>query len=829
MILQEIRQAVRLLLKNPGLTAIAGLSIAIGIGVNGALFSITDALLLRPLAIARPGEVVTVVTNTEAMSFGGVSYPDYRDLCEKSRAFSGGGGSGGGASGVGAGLAAYQFYSVGLAPAANVQPQMRMGMLVSDNFFSSMGIEPILGRSFTPDEAKIPGRDAIALLSYEQWANQFARDPGILGRTVRMNGVDFKIIGVTPETFTGMDLYVHPAFYAPLTMMQRLGTTAANPLEDRANRFLQVKGRLQPGTSREQAQAELIGIAKNLEKAYPATNHNHSIAVQTEMQARFQQDPYDSALVVTLMALAGLVLLIACANVANLLLARARSRSREIAIRLAIGAGRWRLLRQLLIESAVLSLLGGVLGLGIGYLGIRFLKTIQIPTDLPIVLSIQMDGRVLLFSLFAAVASTLLFGLAPAWQAARTDLIPALRSAGLNASAHRRTIGRDVLVIGQVALSLVLLVAAGMLLDGFRKTLGMNPGFRTDHIMTMQFDTRLVRYTPEQSQQFYRNLVDRARGLAGVKSATLAEVVPLSPGQSAQVVIPEGYQFPKGQESATEFGEAIDENYFTTMRAQMVRGRAFTASDKADTRPVAIVNEAFAAHYWPNQDAIGKRVRIKDSKGPLAEVVGITKTARYLFIAEPPTPYIYLPYAQQPSGGMTVLVETAGDPADISAPLRDVVRSLDANVPIYNARTLDKFYQMRAISVMLLILELVSTMGLLGLALALVGLYGLISYSVSRRTQEIGIRMALGANRGSVVTMVLRQGLLLSALGIGIGFAASLGVRGILSRGLIGLGSSNPAVLVVVPLALLLGTIAACYVPARRASQVDPIRALRYE
>ena len=815
MILQEIRQAIRLLLKSPSLTAIAALSLAIGIGANSALFSLTDALLLRPLSITRPGEVVTVVSDAVAFSSGGLSYPDYRDLREKSHAFTG--------------LAAFQLYTVGLAPAANVQPQMRMGMLVSDNFFSAMGIEPVLGRAFTPDEAKVPGRDAIALLSYDQWVNQFAGNPGVLGRTVRMNGIDFKIIGVTPESFFGMDLYVHPAFYAPLTMMQRLGTIAADPVEDRSNRFLQVKGRLQPGISREQAQAELIGIAKNLEKAYPATNHNHSIAVQTELQSRFQQDPYDSSLVVTLMSLAGLVLLIACANVANLLLARARSRSREIAIRLAIGAGRWRLLRQLLIESAVLSALGGLLGLGFGYFGIRFLQTIPIPTDLPIVLMIQLDRRVILFSLFAAIASTLLFGLAPAWQAARTDLIPALRAAGLTASARRRTIGRDALVIGQVALSLVLLVASAMLLEGFRKTLGLNPGFRTDHIMIMQFDTALVRYTPEQSHQFYRNLVDRTRALPGVKSAALAEAIPLSPGQSGQIVIPEGYQFPKGQETASEFGEAVDENYFSTMHVGLVRGRTFAASDKANTRPVAIVNEAFAAKYWPNLDAIGKRVRIKDTKGPLLEVVGVAKTARYTFIAEPPTPYVYFPFAQQPASAMAVMVETAGDPASVASPLRDVVRSIDANVPIYNARTFESIYQMRAVAVMLLILELVSSMGLLGLALALVGLYGLISYSVSRRTQEIGIRMALGANRPNVVKMVLRQGLLLSLIGIGIGFVASLGVRSVLSRGLIGLGSSNPAVLVIVPLALLLVTMAACYVPARRASQVDPIRALRWE
>jgi predicted permease len=835
MIFQEIRQASRLLLKNPGLTAIAGLSLAIGIGVNSALFSLTDGLLLRPLAIAQPSHVVTVVSGTNSFTGNGLSYPDYLDFRRNSRSFSanGSGSPNGSLSANDSGLAAFQFDTVGLAESANVQPQMRMGMLVSDNFFSAMGIEPILGRAFTPDEGKISGRDAIVVLSYDQWVNQFGRDPAILGRNIRLNGIDFKVIGVMPEGFTGMDLYIHPAFYAPLTMIERLGASAANPaanpLDDRGNRFLQVKGRLGSGATREQAQAELISIARNLEKEYPATNRNHPVLVQTEMQARFQQDPYDSALVTTLMALAGLVLLIACANVANLLLARARSRTREIAIRLAIGAGRWRLLRQLLIESALLSSIGAVLGLGFGYFGIRFFKTIPIPTDLPVSLTIQMDHRVLLFSLFTAVVCTLLFGLAPAWQAVKTDLILALRSAGLTASSRRRTIGRDVLVIGQVALSLVLLVAAGMILDGFRKSMAMNPGFRTDHVMTMQFDTALARYTPEQSRQFYRNLIDRTRALPGVKSATLAEAVPLAPNQGAQTVIPEGYQFPKGQESASEFGEAIDESYFSTMRAPMVRGRVFTASDKAETPAVAIVNEAFAAKYWPNQDAIGKRIRLHDGKGPLVEVVGIAKTSRYLFIAEPPTPFLYLPFAQQPSSQMAVLVETNDDPATIAAPLRDVVHTLDANMPIYNSRTLSNFYQMRAVSVLLIILELVSAMGLLGLALALVGLYGLISYSVSRRTQEIGVRMALGAGRGSVVKMVLRQGLILSLVGIAIGFAASLGVRGVLTRGLIGLGTSNPAVLILVPLGLLLVTIAACYVPAHRASQVDPIRALRYE
>ncbi len=372
-------------------------------------------------------------------------------------------------------------------------------------------------------------------------------------------------------------------------------------------------------------------------------------------------------------------------------------------------------------------------------------------------------------------------------------------------------------MVSQVALSLVLLVASGMLLDGFRKVLVLNPGFRTDHIMTMDFDTSLVRSTPEQSRTFYRNLIDRTRALPGVRSATLSAVVPLAPSQSGQTLIPEGYQFPKGQESVSPLSNSIDERYFDVMQTPILRGRAFTANDKADSARVAIVNEAFAAKYWPNQDPIGKRIRLDDAKGPVVEVVGLAKTARYIFVAEPPTPFVYLPSAQHPQTRMSILVETYGDPAAIAAPLREVVRSLNPDQPIYNTRTLSSFYQQRAISVMLMILQLVA------------GLYGLIAYSVSRRTQEIGIRIALGAQRSNVVKMVLGQGFLLSIIGIAIGFVASVGVRGLLAQGLIGLGTLNPAILVIVPVALLVVTMAACYLPARRASQVDPIRALRWE
>jgi len=347
--------------------------------------------------------------------------------------------------------------------------------------------------------------------------------------------------------------------------------------------------------------------------------------------------------------------------------------------------------------------------------------------------------------------------------------------------------------------------------------------------MLMEFDTRLVRYTDEQSRVFYRSVTDRAAALSGVRSVALGQAVPMTPTQSSQTVIPEGYQFPKGQDTVSSLSSIVDEHYFDTMKMPILRGRAFTAADKADSKPVAIVNEAFAQKYWPNQDAVGKRLRLKDRKAALAEVVGVTKTSRYIFISEPPFPFVYLPYAQNFSSRMSLFVETAGDPAEIATPLRVVVRSLDANIPIYNARTMANLYQQRTVVVLMMILQLVSALGLLGLALALIGLYGLIAYSVSRRTQEIGIRMALGAHRSDVLKMVLRHGFVLSIIGIAIGLAASIALRPVLAAGLIGIGSTNPIVLLIVPLALILVTIAACYLPARRASQVDPIRALRWE
>jgi predicted permease len=612
-------------------------------------------------------------------------------------------------------------------------------------------------------------------------------------------------------------------------MWQRLNALPKDPLEERSQRDFEVKGRLKAGVTREAAQAELTTIWKGLESLQSEADRQRILRVRTELQARIRSSPPDAYLVMMLMALVAVVLVIACANVANLLLGRARGRTREVAIRIAIGITRARLVRQLLTESVLLALLGVAAGLAFAYGGIRFLQTIRIPSDFPIVISPQMDSRVLLFSLLSGVASALVFGLVPALQTSKTDLIPALKSAEPGQGARPRMVGRNSLVIVQVAFSMILLIATGMLLDGFRKSLVLNPGFRTDHILTTEFDTSLVRYNPAQTHDFYKNLIDRAGAIPGVRAVSLGGVVPLAPAQSGETVIPEGFQFPKGQVNTPLLASVVDENYFNVMQTPIIRGRAFTANDKDGAPLVAIVNEQFAKTYWPNQEPLGKRLRIDRKKDQWLQVVGVTKTGKYTFLGEPPMPFLYLPFAQNQRARMVLFVEAFGDPASVAAPVRELVRTLDVNQPVFNVRTLADFYHQRAIVIPRMIMEIVGTMGSVGLALALIGLYGLVAYSVARRTREIGVRMALGASRADVLRMVLRQGLVLAIAGIGVGGLISVAVARLLTAGLIGLGTPNPATYVAVPLILLAVTLASCYMPAYRASKVDPMAALRYE
>jgi macrolide transport system ATP-binding/permease protein len=695
-----------------------------------------------------------------------------------------------------------------------------------------LGVTPVVGRGFRPDEDQVPGRDAVVVLGNTMWEQEFGSDPGVLGRTIRLNGIEFTVIGVTPPEFTGLDPIVRTDFYIPLMMSPRIiADPKVGSLEARDARNLDVRARLKPGVSQAEAQAELTSIATDLERAYPDTNRNRRFAIRTEFQARIENDPPDAMLIAMLSTLAFAVLFVACANVAGLLTSRAPARAREMALRLAIGAGRGRLIRQLITESLLLAVAGGVLGLAVGYAGMTLFRQIELPTDLPIMLTFRMDRRALLFSLAVAMSSAVIFGLVPALHATRTDLTAVMKAGDSVGPGRRRRWGRAVLVCGQVAVSVVLLVVAMFMYRGFRQQLVNGPGYRTDHLLLMAFDPTLIRYSDAQSQQFFKQVAERARAVPGVERAALTTSVPMAPdGVGTETIVPEGYQFPIGKESATVLSARIDEFYLDALAIPLVQGRNFRETDAADTPRVAIVNQHFARHYWPNQDPIGKRFRSAAEKDGWVQIVGVAKNAKYMFIAEPPSDFVYLPFRQKTVRRATLLVQSAGDPTSLIGPIREAVRGLDANLPVYNVRTMSELYRMRAISIFNVLLSIIGAMGVMGLGLAIVGLYGLVAYAASRRTREIGIRMAIGAGRTTVLRMVLRQGLSLALIGLAIGLVASIGAGRLLQAAFPNGNDQRDlvALLLVVPIVCAV-TFLATYIPARHASRVNPMNALRHE
>ncbi len=814
--INDIRYALRTLRQNPGFALVAILSLALGIGANAAIFSLADAMLLRPLPVPRPSQVVAVRAQHRGDRPQDMSYPDYVDYRNKTKSFED--------------LAGFRIASFGFAKSKDVLPQMKAGFLATANCFHVLDVEPQIGRGFRADEDQVPGRDAVVVISNDLWRTEFSASPDAVGKTVYLDGVAFTIIGVAPESFTGVDQYYRPSFYLPMMMWPRLaGSPERNFLENRGDRSLFVKGRLKSGVSLASANAEARMIAGWLAQAYPDTNRNFSAAVRTEFQMRVDNSPFDAVLAGMLLGLVAIVLLIACANVANLLLSRARARSREIAVRLAIGAGRGRLVRQLLTESLVVALLGGAVGLVLAQAGVNFFSQVRIMSEIPITLDVRMDVRVMLYGLLAAVASAVLFGLAPAIQSTRTSLVPALKSGNSSGSGkRRRLLGRNTLVIAQVAGSLLLLVCATQLYRATSYLLTEPPGFRTNHLLMVTFDPTLVRYTPAQTQEFFKRLAERARAIPGVKSAALTRMVPMSNMFQGESVIPEGYQMPKDKDALQVFANTVGEDYFSTVGVPIVSGRGFEETDRADSPRVAVVNQRFAEVYYPKQNPLGKRFWIGDRKGQPLQIVGVAKGSKYISLAEPPFTAIYEPLSQNPQTRMTLLLESYGDSAALLAPVRDTVRALDPNQPIYAVHTMEEYYEERARKIFVLLSQVTGAMGLLGLTLALVGLYGLMSYSVSRRTREIGIRMAIGADRAGVIRMVLKQGLLLTGVGVGIGVLLSLAFGRALTLGF-EMPSFDPRFFAAVPVALLAMAALSAYLPARRASRINPVEALRLE
>jgi predicted permease len=814
---QDLAYAQRILARHAGFTAIAVVSLAMGVGANCAMFSLADALLLRPLPVPKPGDVLSVGSRQALGEARGLSmsYPDYRDLRMRSRSF--------------AELAAFDMMHVRFAMRSEAQVELRNSFIVSDNFFAAMGVKPALGRVFQSHETEVPGRDSVMVLSDAFWKAQFGADPGVLGRTARVNGIDFTIIGVMAEEFTSADQWILPDFYIPAMMRPRL-SGGKNPLEDRALRTFDVKGRLAKGVTIEQAQAEAAVLAHALASEFPDTNRSYTIEIRTELDKRLEENGPNGPIVVMLMLLAAAVLLVACANVAGLLISRAPARAREMSLRLAIGAGRTRLIRQLLTESFILALLGGVGGVAVGYAGTQFLKQMNIVADVPIALSFRLDERVLLFCVAVAIASVFLFGLWPAKRTARADLTGALRgggSASISTSGHPRLWTRNVLVTGQVALSIVVLTVAAIMYLTFQRDLLAGPGFRTDHLLAANFDPSLVDYTDAQMHNFYRDLVERARAIPGVRSATLASGVPGGYDLETTTVIPEAYNFPAGQEGVGFVTTRADENYFATMGVTIVRGRGFTMGDNAEAPLVAVVNEAAAERHWPGQDPIGKRLRLA-AGGPWREIVGVVRNMKFSFLVERPRLAMYVPFAQHPRQRTTLLLEAAGDPSPLAVPLRELVRSRDANLPVYNIRNFQDAWNTNAVKPSLLISKMIAAMGGMGVLLALSGLYGLMAYSASTRRREIALRMAIGAHKNNVLRMMLRQGFVLAVAGTGIGLLAGLATGRLMVATFPTHTPTVTAYVAVVP-AVFLVTMLAAYLPARRASRVNPVAALRQD
>lgn len=817
--LQDFRYALRTLRHNPGFALVAILSLALGIGANSAIFSFADFLLLPHLPVPNPSAIVAVQSQFRGESLGGltdysyVSYRDFDDLRTKSTSF--------------AGLSAWQFFQFGFTADKTAQPQMRFGALVSGNFFDMLDLRPELGRGFRPDEDKVQGRDAVVILGHSLWETEFASRPDVIGTTVMLNGFPFTVIGVAPKSFIGPNKYMRNDLYVPLAMQPALAAESpVNMLEDRSVRALMVLGRLKPGVSIRQAAAEARVIGEQLSQTYPKTNHTCSLVVRTYRDSQLVSMVFMMAFILS--ALAAVVLLIACANVMNLMLNRAAARKREIAVRLAIGAGRGRLVRQLLTESLVIALLGGALGLVVAQTGADLFSRIRVPVDVPLVMDVNLNPEVLLFTLLVSMASAVLFGLAPALQSTRPDLVPALKSGSGGEGKRRRLLGRNTLVIVQVAGSLILLVFAAQAYGGMSVLLSSPAGFRTDHILMASFDPSLARDSADQTKGFYKQLLDQARTLPGVKSAALTHAMPMVPTSNVTRVIPEGIQLPAGTEAISVFSNVVTERYFDTLGVPLLEGRDFQVTDREDSPRVMIVNEHFARKYYPNGSAIGKHIRLNGPDGPFAQIIGVAKQSKYVFPIETPMDYLYVPLAQNPATSMTLTLETQLPSAELVEPLRSLVRSLDPRQPIYSVRTMEEFFDVRARQTLGLISEVIAGLGVLGLILALVGIYGLMAYSVSLRSREIGIRMALGSNQANVITMVLKQGMTLAGIGVAIGLLSCLGVSKP-TAAVVNSQGFNWALVALVTLALLLMTAVAAYIPARYASRVDPNVVLRQE
>jgi predicted permease len=813
---KDLRYAFRMLFKSPGFTLVAVLALGLGIGANTAIFSVFNGMLWRPLPVKNPKQLVVLASKTRDFQFPvSMSYADFQDYRQLKSVFSD--------------LVVYAPSPVNFG--AQGRPERAWADLVSGNYFSALGIEPVLGRTFAPDEGWVQNKDPLIVLSYKYWQKRFGGSTSIVGQTVQVNNHAFTIIGVAPEKYIGAYYFIEPDFYLPISTIGLLDPTQGDILTRRSASFLRVLGYLQPVVTPAQAMAAAQPIDQRLAQDFPDSHKGLSLLVLPELSARPEPGlgGFMSTAVIVFMLLVGLVLLIACANVANLILARANGRRKEFATRVALGASRWRMARQLLTETVLLSAFGGLLGMVFARWAGMALTSIHIPTDIPLRLfDLRLDWRIFGFAFLAALLTGVVAGLVPSLQASRTDLADTLkaggRSGGSSASHHRF---RNALVVSQVAVSLLLLACAGFFIRSLQNSAHVDMGFRVDHTLMMSVDLGLQGYNEERGQQFFKQLTERVRSVSGVRDAAVSAYIPMGYDNSGVNVFPEGQVIDDKTNTQVVFADMVQPSYFRTAGVPVIKGREFTDADSASAPLVAIINDTFAQTIWPGQDPIGKIFRTKKD-GPPIQVVGLTRTGKYLFLYETPQLYAYFSLAQRYSAGANLFVYSEGDPQQLVSAIREQISQLDASLPVFAVTTMEAHVRYgKPLLPARLGAMLVGAFGVLGLVLASVGVYGVVSYSVSQRTQEIGIRTALGAQRSNVLGMILKQGMRMALIGTGIGIVLSFLLFRGLRTVLYGVKSTDFVTLGAVSGMLLTIAFLASYVPALRATRVDPVVALR--